>query len=149
MATVNIVKCSREKGIRYQVYYKAPHRRKKKNNKTFTKQREVQQASNELRALLDTGKLPDSKKKFRMMTFSEVAEELFTEWNLKLQARDLRAKTVDDYIYTLNMVKKEFGHMLIREISKDQVTFYRTKVSKELSIVSSNKRLAAIKKVFV
>ncbi len=76
MATVNIVKRSREKGIRYQVYYKEPYSGKKKYYKTFTKQRDAQQASNELRALLETGKLPDSKKKVRMMTFGDVEKSL-------------------------------------------------------------------------
>jgi integrase len=147
MATVNIVKCIREKGIRYQVYYKDPYSGRKKYYKTFTKQREAQQASNDLRALLDTGKLPNQKLRIRMMTFSEVADELVTDWNLKRQTGELRPKVVDDYVYTLNVVKKDFGHMLLGEISEDQIKSYRAKVAYELSNVSSNKRLAVIKKV--
>ena len=81
MATVNIVKITREKGNRYQVYYKDPYSGKKKYYKTFTKQRDAQQASNELRSMLDTGNLPDVKKKIRMMTFGAVADELVNEWN--------------------------------------------------------------------
>ncbi len=38
MATVNIVKRSRVKGMRYQVYYKDPYTGKKKYYKTFQRQ---------------------------------------------------------------------------------------------------------------
>ena len=77
MATVNIVKRTREKGLRYQVYYKDPYSGKKKYYKTFPKQRDAQQAANDLRTLLDSGKLPDrNKSKMHMMTFGDVAEGL-------------------------------------------------------------------------
>ena len=150
MATVNIVKRVREKGIRYQVYFKDPYSGKKKYYKTFQRQRDAQQASNDLRALLDTGKLPDRKtSKIRMMTFSEVSEELLTEWNMKRQTGELRAKTVDEYIYTLKIVTKEFGSMLLVEISEDILKSYLAKVVADLSKVSSNKRLAVIQKIFI
>ena len=150
MATVNIVKRTREKGLRYQVYYKDPYSGKKKYYKTFPKQRDAQQAANDLRTLLDSGKLPDRQKsKMRMMTFGNVADELVNEWNSKRQTGELRDKTVDEYIYTLNMVKKEFGHMLLGEINEDHIKSYRARVSGELSNISSNKRFAVIQKIFV
>lgn len=149
MATVNIVKCTREVGVRYQVYYKDPYTGKKKYYKTFQRQRDAQQAANDLRTLLDTGKLPDSKKnKVRMMTFGEVADELKTEWVTKLNTGELRKKTVDEYIITLKTVTKVFGPMLLGEITDVQVKNYREEVASKLSKISSNKRLAVIKKVF-
>lgn len=148
MATVNIVKCIREKGTRYQVYFKDPYNGKKKYYKTFSKQRDAQQAANELRTLLDTGKLPDSIKKIRIMTFGEVAEELEKDWNAKRPTGELSKKTVDEYLFTLNTVKKEFGPILLSEINEEQIKSYRVKIATELSNVSSNKRLAVIKQIF-
>ena len=149
MATVNIVKRTREKGLRYQVYYKDPYSGKKKYYKTFPKQRDAQQAANDLRTLLDSGKLPDrNKSKMHMMTFGDVAEELVNEWNSKRQTGELRNKTVDEYIYTLNIVKKEFGHLLLGEINEDHIKSYRARVAVELSNISSNKRFAVIQKIF-
>jgi len=150
MATVNIVKRIREKGTRYQVYFKDPYSGKKKYYKTYQRQRDAQQAANDLRALLDTGKLPDRKtSKIHMMSFGDVAEELVNEWNLKRKTGELRTKTVDEYIFTLNVVKKDFGYLLLGEITEDKIKSYRANVAENLSNVSSNKRLAVIKKVFI
>lgn len=149
MATVNIVKREREKGMRYQVYFKDPYTGKKKYYKTFQRQKDAQQASNDLRALLDSGKLPDKdRSKVRMMTFNEVADELEKVWDQRMKIGELANATVANYKFALKAVRCEFGKMFLSEIQEEQVTSYRDKVSGELSRVSSNKRLLAIKQVF-
>ncbi|SDP22820.1 tyrosine-type recombinase/integrase [Desulforhopalus singaporensis] len=149
MATVNIVKRNREKGMRYQVYFKDPSTGKKKYYKTFQRQKDAQQAANDLRALLDSGKLPDkSRNKVHMMTFKEVADILEIEWKEKFQTGELAEKTISTYTDGLRPVKVEFGKILLNEIKEEHIKSYRAKVASELSNVSSNKRLFAIKQVF-
>lgn len=149
MATVNIVKRKREKGMRYQVYFKDPYTGKKKYYKTFQRQKDAQQAANDLRTLLDSGKLPDkARKKIRMMTFNEVSCELEKEWDKKFKIGKLANATVANYKVALKAVRCEFGKMLLCEIKEDQIISYREGVVSELSNVSSNKRLLAIKQIF-
>jgi len=149
MATVNIVKRKRDKGMRYQVYFKDPYTGNKKYYKTFRRLKDAQQAENDLRALLDSGKLPDkARKKIRMMTFNEIACELEKDWNEKLLTGKLAGKTVETYTDALKQAKLKFGHSLLTEITEDQIKSYRKDVASKLSNVSSNKRLVAIKQVF-
>lgn len=146
MATVNIVKRKREKGMRYQVYFKDPCTGKKKYYKTLQRQKDAQQTANDLRALLDSGKLPDKdRSRIRMMTFNEVSCELEREWEQKLLTGELADKTVANYTEALKQVKMRFGNNLLREIKEENIISYRVEVASKLSNVSSNKRLNAIK----
>lgn len=149
MATVNIVKRNRKKGIRYQVYFKEPSTGTKKYYKTFQRQKDAQQAANDLRALLDSGNLPNkARKRIRMMTFNEISCELEKEWAEKRLTGELASKTVANYSEALKQVKMRFGHNLLNEIKEEHIKSYRVEVASELSNVSSNKRLNAIKQVF-
>lgn len=149
MATVNIVKCKRKKGMRYQVYFKEPYTGKKKYYKTFQRQKDAQQMANDLRALLDSGKLPDKDcNKVRIMTFNEVSCELEKEWGEKFKIGKLANATIANYKVALKAVKCEFGKMLLSEIKEGQIISYRDRVVSELSNISSNKRLLAIKQVY-
>lgn len=149
MATVNIQKRTRKKYISYQVYYKDPSTGEKKYHNSYRKQKEAQQVANDLRALLDTGKLPDNKiKKLRVMTFNAVGKELVTEWSSKIATGKLAARTVVDYITILNTVSKPFGNKFLSEITTQEVECYCNQVAAELSNISSNRRLFVIKQVF-
>lgn len=149
MATVNIQKRIRNNFISYQVYYKDPSTGKKYYYKSFRKQKDAQQVANDLRAMLDFGKLPDSKKKnLRMMTFGEVAEVVEKDWLDKKPTGELAVKTVDEYITALNTVNKTFASKRLVEMTEKEVLAYREKVAIEFSNVWSNKQLSAIKKVF-
>lgn len=149
MASVNIVRRKRVKGMRYQVYFKDPYDGKKKYYKTFQRQKDAQQVANELRALLDSGKLPDkASKRIRMMTFIEVSCELEKEWIEKQLTGELADKSVANYTDALKQVIMRFGNNLLSEIKEEDIKFYIAEVASELSNVSSNKRLNAIKQVF-
>jgi len=63
MATVTIQKRENKNGNSYVVTFKDPLTGKKKYYKTFKKHRIAHQEANDLRALLDTGKTPNSRKK--------------------------------------------------------------------------------------
>ena len=149
MATVNIVKRKRDKGMRYQVYFKDPYTGNKKYYKTFRRLKDAQLAENDLRALLDSGKLPEkANTTIRTMTFNEVADELEKVWDEKFKIGKLANATVANYKVGLKAVRYEFGKMLLTEIQEDQIISYRDRVASELSNVSANKRVLAIKQVF-
>jgi len=149
MATVNIQKRKRKNRNSYLVYYKDPFTGKKKYYKTYQKLKDAQRVANDLRTLLDSGKLPDSNKnKIRMLTFEAAAEELKKSWMSRLATGEIVQKTLDVYVYTLDSVSKTFGPILLCEITEDQIKSYREAVVSELSNLSSNRRLSTIKQVF-
>ena len=149
MATVVIQKRKRKSGIKYAVRYKDPITRKSNHYKTFLKMKEAQIAANDLRALLDSGKLPQTKKKrFTPLRFQEVASKLETEWQTKNSRGDLKAKTMYDYIIWLSQLSVVFGNRLLCEIKKDEVEELIYGIAGSSSNVNANKHLSTIKKVF-
>jgi hypothetical protein len=80
MATVIIQKRKRKKGMSYIISFKEPLTGKNKYYKTFRKHKDAQQAANELRSLLDSGKIPKPKRvKLNPLTFREVTQKLRQE----------------------------------------------------------------------
>jgi integrase len=149
MATVVIEKRKRQKRSSYIIYYKDPFTGERKYYRTFQRQLQAQQAANDLRALLDSGRLPDRRKnQLTPMTFAEVSEELRKVWLEKLRTRELSGKTVEDYIITLNIVKRTFTRRLLSQITEQELLSYRARVAAELSNTSSNRSLFIIKQVF-
>ncbi|MBU4261884.1 MAG: site-specific integrase [Proteobacteria bacterium] len=149
MATVTIQKRKRQNRNSYVIYFKDPFTGVKKYFKTFQRQKEAQQAANELRYLLDSGKLPDAQKnRLRMMTFGEVASHLENEWQMRLKTKEIRPKTHTEYVYTLNSVRRKFGSLYLCQITQREIENYRADVVAEFSAISANKKLATIKKVF-
>ena len=65
MATVYIPKRKTKNGYSYPVKFYDPLTGKKRHYKTFRRLRDAQQAANDLRAILDSGKLPDVKNAAR------------------------------------------------------------------------------------
>lgn len=149
MATVIVQKRKREKFTSYIVYFKDPFTTQRMYYQTFRLQKDAQIAANELRALLDSGKIPGKQRnKIRPMTFDEVANTIQESWRLKIKTSELREKTVEDYIYTLDQLRKVFGGKLLCKITPEEIERYRAEQAATYSNVSANKKLAVIKKVF-
>ena len=94
MATVVIQKRKGKRGMSYAIRYGDPITGKKRYYKTFKKLKEAQLAANELRSLLDSGKMPKlAATKFNPLTFSQVAESLRCEWDQRFKRKELSEKT--------------------------------------------------------
>jgi integrase len=149
MATVVIQRHKKKNGFSYSVIYRDPISGQKKHFKTFQKQRQAQQAANDLRALLDAGKLPDrAKARIRPLSFKEVADSLIDEWGLRVAKGELTKKTHYDYCIWLNGLNRVFGKKMLSQISKEEIEIYRTGLALEHSNVTANKYLSTMKKVF-
>lgn len=151
MATVFIQKRKRKNRNSYVVYFKDPVTIKLKYFKTFQRQKDAQDAANDLRTLIDTGKSLEIKKnkiKLNFLTFKEVSEQLKIEWGKRLENGDLRQKTFDEYLYMLNSLCKNFGKWLLGEITEENILDYRSNVASKLTNVTSNRNLFIIKQVF-
>jgi site-specific recombinase XerD len=149
MATVTIQKRKRKKRYSYLVSYKETVTGKKKHFKAFSKFKEAQQTANDLRAILDSGKLPERKdKKLVLMTFEQVAESLKKEWKIRLNKNDLSSKTCQDYCIWLNVLIRTFGKRLLCQITKVEVEDYIGARACDYSSITSNKYLSIFKKVF-
>ena len=151
MATVFIQKRKRKNRNSYVVYYKDPGTLELKYFRTYQRQKDAQDAANDLRTLIDTGRSLDIKKnktKLNFLTFGEVSEQLKIEWGKRLENGDLRQKTFDEYLYMLNSLNKDFGKRLLSEISEENILDYRSNVASEFTNITSNRYLFIIKQVF-
>ena len=149
MATVTIQKRIRKKGTTYPVYYKDPLTGKKKYYKTLQRFRDAQQAANELRALLDSGKLPkNQQKKLNLMTFEQVAHSLKSKWDLRLRQGTLSRKSHEDYSYWLNVLAREFGEKLLCQVSREEIENYINGLLLEFTVITANKYISIFRKVF-
>jgi len=149
MATVTIQKRENKKGNSYVVTFKDPLTGKKKYYKTFKKHRIAQQEANDLRALLDTGKSPNPKKrKLSALTFHQVSISLEKEWANRLSEKEIAKKTMDEWVIWLNVLNHKFGKRILCDISTQEILNFRKKITKKNSNVSSNKYLSIFKKVF-
>ena len=151
MATVFIQKKKRKTRNSYIIMYKNPLSGKIKYYKTLQKQKDAQKTANDLRTLLDTGKLPVSnKEKLKVMasTFREMGNLLDQVWKQKFINSQLSPKTYQDYSLILNQLNDIFGRRLLCEISQRQVLDYRNELAEKISNVTSNRYLFVIKQVF-
>jgi integrase len=150
MATVTIQKRKRKKGIRYLVSYKVPLTGEKKHYKTFQKYREAQLVANDLRAMIDSGKLPEPKRtKLNPLTFNQVSISLIQEWEKRHNRGELAQKTITGYRDWLKIVNRIFGDRLLCLLKADEIQLLQDDVAKRLTNVTANKYLSVIKKVFV
>jgi len=149
MATVLIQKRIGKRGTSYRVQYRNPVTGKKIHYKTLSRQRDAQQAANELRSLLDSGKIPEKKvSKFNPMTFSQVAEALRNDWNSRLKREELSQKTVAEYRIWLGVLERTFGNRLLCQIGLKEILAYRDEQIERNSIVSANRYLSIFKMLF-
>ena len=149
MATVFISKRKTQKGNSHIVKYYDPLLGKKKYFKTFKKLRTAQQCANELRAAIDSGQIPENKrKKLSPLTFSQVSSILRDEWLKRLRIKDISKKTFQEYGYRLNVLERKFGKALLCNITQSQIKNYQVDVAEAFTNVTSNRSLSVIRKVF-
>ena len=149
MATVVVQKRIGKKGMGYAIHYADPISGKKKHYGTFKKYKEAHREANELRSVIDSGKLPESKrKKLNLMTFSEVADALIQEWEIRLKRRELSETTVAGYRILLNVLERNFGARLLCKIKEDEILKFRDSEIDRNSIISANRYLTIIKFLF-
>lgn len=150
MATVMIQRRNRKKRTVYQIYYKEPLSGEKKYYKTYSRLKDAQQTANDLRTLIDSGKVPDKKRKnVVLMTFGQVSDSLKREWDSRLSRGELSTKTHEDYCIWLEIEKRNFDGKLLCQITKEEVEEHRNLLAAEYTNITANKHLSIIKKVFV
>ena len=133
----------------YRVQYRNPITGKKKHYQTFTRLKDAQQSANELRSLLDLGKIPEKKAtRVNPLTFTQVAESLKNEWNSRLRRKELSEKTFTEYCIWLGVLERTFGNRLLCQINKNEIISYRDEQVERNSIVSGNRYLSTIKLLF-
>ena len=148
MATVTIQKCKGKRGISYAVRYRDPLSGKKKHYKSYRRYKEAHQSANDLRALLDSGKLPELRAtKFSPLTFSEVATLLKAEWQVRLSKKDLAEKTLYEYSVRLNLLEKVFGDRMLCQVSTEEVQSHIDTITELQTNVTANRTLSVFKKV--
>ena len=149
MATVTIQNRKRKSGIKYAVRYKDPLTRKSKHYGTYDRKKDAQAAANDLRAILDSGKKPEPRKKrFTPLRFHEVASKLESIWLTKHIRDELKSKTMYDYKIWLKQLNESFESRFLCEINKEEVEAFIYSIAKLSSNVNANKHLSTIKKVF-
>jgi integrase len=151
MATVTIQKRTRRRGIRYLVYYKEPSSGRKKYYKILQRLRDAQQVANDLRTLLDAGKLTEIRKaklRLSLLTFGDVSNTLRMDWESRSKRSELSEKTLEGYCYWLGVVGKTFDRRLLCEISQKEIVDYRNALASNTSNITSNRTLSIIKQVF-
>jgi len=151
MATVVIQKRRRKDRTSYLVSYYDPRTGRKKHYKTFQKMRDAQRTANDLRTLLDTGKvleISEKKNKPNLLSFAETSDLLNGEWLARFERGELSPTTFEDYADRLKVVNRVFGNMLLCKILENEVAAYQSSVSSEHSNVTANRNLFIIKQVF-
>lgn len=150
MATVVIQKYTGQKKTSYTVKYKDPVTRNTKHFKTFTKLRDAQNAANDLRALIDSGKVHEIKgrKKFKVYTFSEVADLTIENWRIKHEKEELADSTFEGYVLRAEVLKRKLGKLLIRELTKDELVKLQINLKDLHSPANSNRYFFIIKQIF-
>jgi len=148
MATVTIQKRKRKNRNSYLVAFKEPATGKKKHYNTYMRQREAQQAANDLRALLDSGRLPKKKIALNPLKFGKVSDSLKEEWNKKLVKGELKPKTCEDYYIWLNVLNRVFGERLLCQIPREEIETYINTLAQKYTNVTANRYLFILKQVF-
>ena len=151
MATVVIQKRRKKDHCSYPIYYKDPASGRRKYYKTFQRQKDAQQAANDLRALLDAGRMSEirkSKAKSTLMTFHEMSALLIEDWQRRVEQDEMSSKTFEDYRYWAGRLNEDFGTKLLCEITAEEVIHYRDLIARRTSNLNANKHLLVFKQVF-
>ena len=149
MSTVRIQKYKGKRGTTYAVKYKDPLTNQTRHYKSYKRRKDANEARNNLRSLLDSGRLPKKEHKFTPLTFNKVASSLRLEWIGRHKLGELSPKTFYEYNNRLDIVCRTFGAKLLVEISKSEIKNHIQDIAGELTNVTANKTLSIIKKVFV
>ena len=149
MATVIIQKYKGKRGTTYSVRYKDPITRRSTHYKSFKRYKDANQSANELRTIIDSGRLPEKNStKFTPMTFNEVALKLTKEWQSRNKRGDLADKTLYEYKNRQDIVCRTFGTKLLIKITEAEIANHIETIAEEWTNVTANKTLSTIKKVF-
>jgi integrase len=151
MATVFIQKRMRSKGTRYYLYFKDPVTSQNKYYKTYRRLRDAQDAANDLRPLLDAGKVAEvrsSKRKISLLTFAEVCRSLKEAWEGRVKRSELKETSYYGYCDRINAVSREFGDRILCEISRDEIVRYRNRIASDCSNITSNRNLFILRQIF-
>ena len=151
MATVVIQKRLREKGNSYVITYKDPNSGRKRYYKTFRKAKDARQAANDLRYLLDNGKvasIQNNNRKSKLLTVDQVCKSLKQDWEEKAQNNSLSPVTLEGYLGRVGQISKIFGNRLPCEITEEDVKEYRKTIVKNTSNVNANRILFVMKQIF-
>lgn len=151
MATVVIQKRPRENGNSYVITYKDPNSGRKRYYKTFRKANEARQAANDLRYLLDNGKVASIQKNYRkskLLTVDEACKNLKRDWRDKAQNKALSPVTVEGYLGRLGQIASVFGKRFLCEITEKEILVYRNAIAKSTSNANANRILFVVKQIF-
>lgn len=148
MATVYIQKRQRDQRLSYIVYYRDPVTCRNCYYKTFRKQKDAQSAANDLRVLLETGKLPTKEVRFSPKAFNEVGKSLSLKWGRRLAEDEIAQATYDDYTLRLELTGRVFGEKLLGEITEEDIRQYRADLARDSSNATANRNLFILKQVF-
>ena len=151
MATVVIQKRPREKGTSYVITYKDPSSGRKRYYKTFRKANDARQAANDLRYMLDNGKVASIQKnnrKSKLLTVDQVCEHLKQGWEEKAQNNSLSPVTLAGYLGRVGQIVGIFGNRFLCEITEKEVLVYRNDIAKSTSNANANRILFVVKQVF-
>lgn len=147
MATIVIQRKQNKNGVSYAVQYRDPVTGQKKHYKSYRKKREAEHARNDLRIRLDNGGLPEKNEKIRPFTFFEVVSMLKKDWEDKLSVGEICSKTYENYYLTARVLERNFGQMLLCELTQDMIKEYRLTRANQYSNVASNRALFVLKQV--
>lgn len=149
MATVVIQRRQGSGRVSYVIHYKHPMTGKTKYYKAFRKLQDAQQATHELRHLLDSGRLHEIEKvRLNPLTFEETAQSLVKQWQQRFVLGKLSKTTIYEYTVRTRVLCRTFGKRLLCEISESELMQYMTEVVQKKSKISANRDLFIIKQVF-
>lgn len=151
MATVVIQKRTRSKGMSYPVYFKDPITGRNKYYKTYRRLRDAQDAANELRQLLDAGKVAEvknSRRKISLLSFEEVGRSLELIWKGRYDRSELSKASYYSYCERLKRLKKDFNSRVLCEISGKEILECRNRVASKSSNVTANRNLFVLRQIF-
>jgi len=151
MATVVIQKRPRENGTSYVITYKDPSSGRKRYYKTFRKANDARQAANDLRYMLDNGKVASIQKnnrKSNLLTVDQVCEHLKRDLEDKALNKTLSTITVAGYLGRIGQITNVFGNRFLCEITEKEVLAYRNAIARDTSNANANRILFLVKQVF-
>ena len=152
MATVVIQKRPRENGISYVITYKDPSSGRKRYYKTFRKAKEARQAANDLRYILDNGKVASVRKdnrKSKLLLTAQVCELLEQEWVEKNQKGALSPITLQGYQGRVNQIIEVFGNRILCEFTQKEILDYRNMIAQNTSNANANRIIFVFKQIFL
>lgn len=148
MATVWIQKPTRKRksDTSYKVYYRDPETGRNKYYRVFSRKKDADTAAAKLRYLLETGKMPEKKKRFAPKTFREIAVLLIAHWH---RERDLSEVTFDGYCQRLDFLGRIFfGPGLLSEIRREDIVSFHNFRAEYASPATANRDLFILKQIF-